>query len=289
MLIQLKQGSEEWLAWRSKGLGGSDAGTIMCENRYVSPYALWAQKTGKRPPKKVNAAMKRGTDLEEAGRTAFCLKIGEFLPAACLEHDEHKFMRTSLDGLSPDREIGFELKIPDSPHTHLIAREGQVPRLYYAQCQHNLFVSGARKLYFVSWYPKDEQVPLAEVPVFPDFQYRAELIAAETEFWRWVEEKRFPFPPPAKSAKDTESNLNADPEWVRLAGMLWQDEAMVAAAEERRDATKSQMTRIAMRAGTKKVRGAGVVATWVHMNERTQVMPETAYLRIGHSATGEED
>ncbi len=285
MLIDLQQGSDEWVAWRGKGIGGSDAATIMCENPYTSPYALWAQKIGKRPPKKVNAAMKRGTNLEEAGRLAFCQKIGEFLPAVCMEPDEHKFMRTSLDGLSPSGEIGFELKIPDSPHTHLIAREGQVPRLYYAQCQHNLLVSGARKLFFVSWYPKDETMPLAEVPVFPDFKYRAELIAAETEFWKWVVEKRFPFPPQA----NTETNLSTDPDWVRLAGALWEADAMKAVAEERYEEIKAQMTRIAMRAGTKKVRGAGVAATWIHMNERTQVMPETAYLRIGHSATGEEE
>lgn len=36
---------EEWLAIRSKYIGGSDAGTVVGLNPYNSPYALWAEKT----------------------------------------------------------------------------------------------------------------------------------------------------------------------------------------------------------------------------------------------------
>lgn len=287
MRIDLQQGSEAWVEWRGKGIGGSDAGTIMCENRFETIYALWAKKIGQRPPKRSNAAMARGNKLEDAGRMAFVQKVGEFFIPACIEHDEYRFMRTSLDGISPDGELAFELKIPETPHTHLIAREGQVPRIYYAQCQHNLFVSGARKLFFVSWYPKDEAVPLAEVPVFPDFAYRTEMIAAETEFWKWVTEKRFPFEA-AKNAKGREANLSTDPEWVRLAGMLWEADAMRAMAEERYNDIRGQMERIAMKTGQSRVRGAGVLASWVHTMEYQMTKPETKYLRIGHSASDGE-
>lgn len=38
---------ERWLEIRSKTIGGSDAAAVVGLNAYVSPYALWAEKTGK--------------------------------------------------------------------------------------------------------------------------------------------------------------------------------------------------------------------------------------------------
>jgi putative phage-type endonuclease len=38
---------DEWLEARSKGIGGSDAGTIMGQNPYKSAWTLWAEKTGR--------------------------------------------------------------------------------------------------------------------------------------------------------------------------------------------------------------------------------------------------
>ena len=37
---------EEWLAERRKSLGGSDMGAVLGLNKYRSPYAVWAEKTG---------------------------------------------------------------------------------------------------------------------------------------------------------------------------------------------------------------------------------------------------
>lgn len=38
---------EEWLAERSRGIGGSDSGTIVGVNTYNSAFQLWGEKTGK--------------------------------------------------------------------------------------------------------------------------------------------------------------------------------------------------------------------------------------------------
>lgn len=275
-VITLAQRTDEWLAWRSTGIGGSDASAIMYESPYMSPYALWAQKVGKRAPKKVNKAMQRGMDLEMQAVIELSKHLGEFLPSACLQHDEHPFMLTSLDGYAPP-DMAAEVKVPTSANVHLLAREGQVPRVYYAQCQHNLYVSGVETLYFASYYPKDERMPLAVVPVKRDEAYLKELIEAEREFWRWVEEKRFP-------EYQGEKDLGADKEWADLSAALWEAAQMKKVAEDRHDSIRAEMARIAARARSKAVRGAGVLATWVHTRERTQVMPESIYLRIGHSA-----
>jgi len=42
-----EHGSEEWLAARSLGIGGSEVGTICGLNKWESAYALWAKKTGR--------------------------------------------------------------------------------------------------------------------------------------------------------------------------------------------------------------------------------------------------
>jgi putative phage-type endonuclease len=281
ILVTIEQRTPQWLEWRSTGLGGSDASAIMCENPFTSPYKLWTEKVGKRAPKKVNRAMERGTAMEREAIDALTQHLGEFLPPACLQHDEHPFMLSSLDGYMPP-DVAAEVKVPTTPHTHLLAREGQVPRLYYAQCQHNLHVSGCKMLYFASYYPKDEQMPLAVVPVQRDEAYLADLIAAEREFWRWVTEKQFP-------EYEGATDLNRDPRWVQLAGELWQADQSKQVANDRYDSIQGEMKRIAMLAKTQHVRGAGVTATWIHQREYTKVQAKTVYLKLGHSAAEDDN
>lgn len=45
-----KMNKEEWLKWRSTGLGGSDVATICGLNKYKSPLQLWLEKTGQVEP-----------------------------------------------------------------------------------------------------------------------------------------------------------------------------------------------------------------------------------------------
>lgn len=278
MRVPIGQNTEAWHAWRATGIGGSDAGTIMFESDYDSIYALWAQKVGLRARKKENAAMKRGHELEAKGRIAFCKMIGEFLPSVCVQSDEHPFMLASLDGDSPD--FAFELKCPKVARTHRLVREGQIPRTYYAQCQHNLFVSGRPRLYFVSYYPPDLQMPIAHVEVTPDKAYLEEMIEAERIFWQWVQDRRFPEFPDMPTPLD----LSQDPEWKEAAAHLWDARAMLEVAQEKVNELTGVLKRKMMRAGVKKATGAGLLAYWVHVKEHVKTQPETVYLTVKHEA-----
>ena len=40
---------EDWLEWRKKGIGGSDASVVCGISRYKSPVELWLDKTGQLP------------------------------------------------------------------------------------------------------------------------------------------------------------------------------------------------------------------------------------------------
>lgn len=44
----------QWLQARTKGLGGSDAATVLGFNNYKTPYALWLEKTGRVQPEDIS-------------------------------------------------------------------------------------------------------------------------------------------------------------------------------------------------------------------------------------------
>jgi predicted phage-related endonuclease len=55
---------EEWLDNRLKGVGGSDAGSVLGLNKYKSAYALWCEKTGRIHKNIDNERMRFGRDAE---------------------------------------------------------------------------------------------------------------------------------------------------------------------------------------------------------------------------------
>ena len=57
---------EEWLAERQKGIGSSDAGTIMGISPFSSQLRLWRQRRGIDPPTPESPAMRNGHFLEPA-------------------------------------------------------------------------------------------------------------------------------------------------------------------------------------------------------------------------------
>ena len=54
---------EQWLDERKKGVGSSEAGTIMGVNHFDTPYKLWRRKTGIDLPVEQNEAMEMGYSL----------------------------------------------------------------------------------------------------------------------------------------------------------------------------------------------------------------------------------
>ena len=68
---------EEWLEYRNKTIGGSDASAILGMNNFASPYKVWAEKLGKLPPTEDNEAMRIGRDLESYVAQRFTEKTGK--------------------------------------------------------------------------------------------------------------------------------------------------------------------------------------------------------------------
>ena len=65
VVVELQQGTSQWLAWRHNGIGSSEASTIMGENRFKSASMLLQEKRGPVILDSVqNEAMALGTKLE---------------------------------------------------------------------------------------------------------------------------------------------------------------------------------------------------------------------------------
>jgi putative phage-type endonuclease len=182
--VDLTQSGEGWLEWRQKGIGGSDAYTIMEDTHWISPEELLQVKLGK---KKVveNAAMSRGKRLEPIARQAYMDLTGIQVVPVCVISDQYPWMRASLDGLSLDGEIVLEIKCPND-YAHKQALDGFYPRYYRAQLQHELLVTQAKLLHYFSYtdslkYTLKDRFAL--VPVQPDLDYWPILLRREREFY----------------------------------------------------------------------------------------------------------
>ena len=45
-MIELEQGSPEWLSWRRTVITATDASVIMGNNPWETPYSCWQRKLG---------------------------------------------------------------------------------------------------------------------------------------------------------------------------------------------------------------------------------------------------
>jgi putative phage-type endonuclease len=180
-IVKLDQGTEEWLAWRSGGIGGSDAPIILGVSPWTSARELWERKTGRTVPPPPNAAMERGRQMEPVARRAYERQTGHSVLPLCMEHATHRWMRASLDGITSEGEIALEIKCPGRVD-HGTALEGRVPEKYMPQLQHLLAVSDAEVCHY--WSFREGRGVLLEV--LPDRAYIESLIRAEAEFWDCV-------------------------------------------------------------------------------------------------------
>lgn len=70
-IVQLAQGSPEWLAYRLHKFNASESAAVLGVSPWQTPYQLWLQKTGRSEGTKSTHAMLRGIELEPAARAAY--------------------------------------------------------------------------------------------------------------------------------------------------------------------------------------------------------------------------
>lgn len=182
----MEQRSIDWYEWRKQGLGASDAPVVMGVSPWKTPFKLWHEKTGRITTNEGNWATQRGNELEPKARAYFEFIIKMDFPPVLAQHKDFPFMRASLDGFNEENKFILEIKCPGIDD-HNKAANKEIPDKYYPQLQHQLFVTGAVKLFYFSFHIDKNEVATGHiVEVFPDKAYMKKLFNAMTKFWLCV-------------------------------------------------------------------------------------------------------
>jgi putative phage-type endonuclease len=140
---------EEWLNLRTKGIGGSDAATLLGINKYKTPYELWLEKTGEVLPQSATSeAAYFGNELEELVAKEFQKRTGKKVRKVnkMFAHTEHNFIIGNIDRKIVGENALLECK---TANQYLLKNwEGEeIPESYIVQVQHYLAVTGYEKAY----------------------------------------------------------------------------------------------------------------------------------------------
>jgi len=182
VIVDVKQGTRDWLEWRHNGVGASDAPVVMGENPWRSASSLLSEKRGIPRNTRQNSAMARGTRLEPTARKAYESRAGVSVRPLCLQSTTHSWMRASVDGISADGEALVEIKCGESVYRKT-ASSRRVPGYYYGQLQHILALTGNDSIDFWCWLPGRSGL---RIPVGRNKKYIRRLVETERAFWMRV-------------------------------------------------------------------------------------------------------
>ncbi len=202
----MAQRSEEWVAWRSSGIGASEAQVVMGSLPFVFEdiLELWKRKAGLPvEPFQMNDAVQRGIDTEDEALEAFTRVTGIKMQPQCFVHPEHNFLRASLDGIDKTLKQGVEIKCP-AASKYYTAKKGIVLPYYYTQVQAQMGCSGLQEMHYWVYRQKEGGV-LIKVP--RNEEYIAELVRRATIFWDMVQTKT----PCLPKHLDIDPYLDSDP------------------------------------------------------------------------------
>lgn len=189
---ELKQGTAQWHKFRSKGIGASEAPSVLSVSPWTTRFELWTYKTGLLAPPEphVNAAkaMQRGIDNEPIARKLYIEKTGINVEPVTAIHPEHDFIRASLDGWNEEKKHIIEIKVPGLEDLKK-ARKGQVPEKYRWQINQQFLVTDANTCDYVVYDGKEE---LIIIPVERNKADEEVLLAELIAFWELVETKTPP-------------------------------------------------------------------------------------------------
>ena len=183
---------EDWLEYRKRGIGGSDAAVVCGISRYKSPVELWLEKTDQIPTQEAGEAAYWGTQLEALVRAEFTKRtgIGISLVKQLLQSEEYPFMLANLDGVCEHPDLGmciFEAKTASAYKAG--EWEDSIPAEYMLQVQHYLEVTGYNAAYIAVLIGGNTfRWKLIE----RDDELISMLIELESAFWNHVRERTAP-------------------------------------------------------------------------------------------------
>lgn len=193
----------EWLEWRRKGIGGSDAAAVLGISPFGTARDLYYDK--------LNIATLDGSEenwvqkqighlLEDLVAEIFQKKTGfqiyQMKKMFC--HPQHPFMLADIDYfvVLPSGEIALlEIKTTNYNAKDHWWKDGKevVPVNYEAQGRHYMCVTNLNHVFYCCLYGNSEEEVIIR-HIERDLAYEAEMIAVESEFWNEYVLKKTPPP-----------------------------------------------------------------------------------------------
>jgi len=206
--VNLDQRSSDWLTWRNTGIGSSDAATIVGLSKYkknlddlirdkrialgLLPNHVAHERSPLRKkffPHHENAHMRRGRLWEPAVLEAYNRVFKSSAKPVCCIHESYSWAKASLDGYVEQSNLVIEIKCPNRLDHEEVLHHSRVPLHYLPQVHHQMLVTGAKLVHYVSYCEHESflrQQQLLVLPVYRNQEQIDLLKEAELEFWNRV-------------------------------------------------------------------------------------------------------
>jgi putative phage-type endonuclease len=269
-IVNLPQGSPEWLAYRLAKRNASESAAVMGLSPWMTPYQLWLAKTD-RQQTLVTAAMQRGTDLEPLARRVYEEQTGLVMQPLVMEAGPYS---ASLDGMTLEADLVLEIKCPvrgTRSELWQSVAAGEIPEHYRVQIQHQLMVSGAQTAHL--WVFDGERGLLHSVA--RDEALMERIQAAWDGFQRYLDDDT----PPALTEADTV--VRTDSAWAEAAQAYAVIKREAELLAERLEAARQSLVALAQHP---REQGAGVAVTrfWKQGSVDYKKVPQLKGVDLSH-------
>lgn len=184
---------EDWLSWRRRGIGGSDAAAILGISPFRTAYDLYADKL--ELPEALDdagnwVALEMGHLLEDLVARLFERKTGlqVYQVKKMFQHPKYPFMLADVDyfvKLPKGETAILEIKTTNYHAKEHWWRDGReiVPAYYESQGRHYMTVMDLDQVFFCCLYGNNEDEVIIR-QIKRDDSYEDEMIYLEQDFWK---------------------------------------------------------------------------------------------------------
>ena len=199
LVSTLNLDKKEWLKYRKKGIGGSDAGAVCGLNPYRTAMQVYNDKISDAIEEIDNEALRQGREFEDYVARRFTEATGKKVRRAnaMFYHESYPFMLADVDRMVVGENAGLECKTA-SPFMAEHWKDGKIPLSYQIQCYHYMSVCDADAWYIaVLIYGREFKYCRLE----RDEEMLSDLVRIEQDFWEnHVQKRILPEPDGSKLA-----------------------------------------------------------------------------------------
>lgn len=196
---------DEWLEWRRRGIGSSDAPAVAGLDPYQTPMGVWLDKTSQIPDRDETEPMRWGLVLEDAiaGEWAKRHEVQVESPRAILQHPDVPWALANLDRRLVDRDELLEVKNVGDRAAQNWEDFDTPPEKFVVQVQHQLYVTGWERGHLAVLVGGKQ---LLSFEIERDDELIGHLVDIEASFWDLVERRQ---PPAVDGSEATKRALES--------------------------------------------------------------------------------